>query len=275
MASLHNFVKLYLSSGGDGLQQASELLALLKECGDKRVMFEVATKHFRRNASYTPLLAQALRFVLDSQEQTLDTVQDSFVRRSSVGKYILVCLLLTEVTSPLRESVESDKESVTANLLMRYQVSCDAIHKAVQALQEWYYPGKELLEQVEIIQNDTTQESHKSMLLYQVAELVQMVIMMKLKKVAGGEIEAAELKKFRSTASMIERVHQVNLDVENDLDAGFGFTLPQQMFKLQVPAFVNISASSNQLLQTYYGSSVEVKKDQNLLLRVHLSQNHG
>jgi len=113
------------------------------------------------------------------------------------------------------------------------------------------------------------------MLLYQVAELVQMVIMMKLKKVAGGEIEAAELKKFRSTASMIERVHQVNLDVENDLDAGFGFTLPQQMFKLQVPAFVNISASSNQLLQTYYGSSVEVKKDQNLLLRVHLSQNHG
>ena len=134
MPSLHNFVRLYLSSAGDELQQANELLALLKECGDKRVVLEVATKHFRRKTTYLPLLAQSLRFVLDAQEQTLDTVQDSFVRRSSVEKYILVCLLLTEVTAPLRESVVSDKENVTANLLMRYQVSCDAIHKGVQAL---------------------------------------------------------------------------------------------------------------------------------------------
>jgi len=135
MTSLHNFVGLYLAtSGGDELEQANGLLALLKECSNKHVMFEVATKHFRRKGAYIPLLAQALRFVLDAQEQTLETVQDSFVRRSSVEKYMLVCLLLTEVMSPLRQSAESDKETLVANLLMRYQVSCDAIHKAVQSL---------------------------------------------------------------------------------------------------------------------------------------------
>ena len=113
------------------------------------------------------------------------------------------------------------------------------------------------------------------MLLYQIAELTQMSLTLKLKKVSGLSILVAELKQFRSSVRMIERIHQVNLNMVKDLDNSFGFTMPQQMFKLQAPSFVNISISSSQLQQTYYGSSVEVKKDQNLLLRVHLSQYHG
>ena len=100
---------------------------------------------------------------------------------------------------------------------MRYEVTCDAIHKSIQSLSEWYFPGKDLLEQTEVVQNDATQESYKSMLLFQVAELVQMALLLKLKKLSGSETPTAELKQFRSMARMIERVHKVNLHLQNDM----------------------------------------------------------
>ena len=83
--------------------------------------------------------------------------------------------------SPLAEDTLQNKENLSANLLMRYQVSCDVIHKSIQSLSEWHFSGKDLLESNEVIQNDTTQESYKCMLLFQMAELMQLALLLKLK----------------------------------------------------------------------------------------------
>ena len=54
---MHNFISLYLKSSVDHQKDAMDLLDLLEQSGNKFVMFEVATKHFRTKESNLPLLA--------------------------------------------------------------------------------------------------------------------------------------------------------------------------------------------------------------------------
>lgn len=86
-----------------------------------------------------------------------------FWNKDRLWRYIAVCLILCEVLSPMPQS---DAESEVAILMERYMLAQDALHKAIQCLSEWQFPGKHLLEQYDPIQNDATQESYKVMLLY-------------------------------------------------------------------------------------------------------------
>ena len=101
----------------------------VQKLGSKSIVLDVAIKHFLTGDNV--LIAQALRFILDAKGQNMDTIQNSFVRRSPVEKYLLVCLILVELMSPLTDDTLLDKDNMIANLLMRYQVSCDAIHKSI------------------------------------------------------------------------------------------------------------------------------------------------
>ena len=107
----------------------------------KWVIFEIATKHFRESGKQS-LLNRSLRVVLDATSDIrLETIQDSFVRRSSIEKYLAVGLLLSEVLAPLSSQTLQSVEDTHASLFYRFQVVSDALNKAVQALQEWAYPG--------------------------------------------------------------------------------------------------------------------------------------
>ena len=90
-------------------------------------------------------------------------------------------LLLSEVLAPLSAQTLLSAEDTHASLFYRFQVASDALNKAVQALQEWSYPGKEQIDSLyDIVKQDNTWESHKHALLYQIAQLTQLSIMSKL-----------------------------------------------------------------------------------------------
>ena len=65
----------------------------------------------------------------------------------------------------------------------------------------------------------------------------------------------------------------MNLSLDFTSPSELSFKFPSKMFKLKVPSFVNIAVSSSQLVHGTFGNHIEVRKDQNLLLRVHLTRN--
>ena len=95
---LNNFVSLYLSESAE----PEKLYEIFAQCGNpKHVIFEVACKHFRDSTKYY-LLNKGLRMVLDTCDYRLEKIQNMFVQRSSLEKYLTVGLLLTEILTPLR-----------------------------------------------------------------------------------------------------------------------------------------------------------------------------
>ena len=65
-------------------------------------------------------------------DQPLAKVTKSFPNKSSFEKHLSVCLLVSEILSPLPGDLS--REDLTAELLNRFERSSEAINMAVQAL---------------------------------------------------------------------------------------------------------------------------------------------
>ena len=96
-------------------------------------------KHFK-NFEYSKYLIKSLMIALDSEGQSLDAIRSSHVRKTTIEKYLSVCLFITTI---LQESPCENDKDLLSSLLLKYRASCDAVNKAIETLQELNYRGKD------------------------------------------------------------------------------------------------------------------------------------